>query len=321
VIGCGSIGEKRANALPERVTLVGCFDVNSELAKSFAERHGILQFSSVEELLQLSNADFIVVCTSHDVLGDIAITVLRSMKSVFIEKPGAINSSILKEVKRTADENGLVVHVGFNHRFHPAISRAIKIFDSGDMGRLMFVRARYGHGGRIGYEKEWRANKSKSGGGELIDQGSHLIDLALAFLGNARISYASTPTYFWDMDVEDNAFVSLINDSGNIAFLHASCTEWKNLFSLEVYCERAKIEVKGLGGSYGEETLIYYKMKQEMGPPEIQSWEFKEVDNSWQEELATFIQDLENNSRKSDNLDISINVLELIEEAYERSGR
>ena len=131
----------------------------------------------------------------------------------------------------------------------------------------MFIRARYGHGGRVGYEREWRAQREVSGGGELIDQGIHLIDLTRFLAGDVDLAFGELRTTFWDMDVEDNAFLALRPHAGGFAWLHASWTEWKNLFSLEIMLERAKIEIAGLGGSYGPETLTLFEMLPEMGPP------------------------------------------------------
>ena len=150
----------------------------------------------------------------------------------------------------------------------------------------MFIRARYGHGGRLGYEREWRADAAVSGGGELIDQGIHLIDLTRFLAGDVTLACSDLRTTFWPMDVEDNAFLALDCASGAFAWLHASWTEWKNLFSLEIMLERAKIEISGLGGSYGVETLTLFEMLPEMGPPieSRQSWDG--ADDSWARELA-----------------------------------
>ena len=156
----------------------------------------------------------------------------------------------------------------------------------------MFVRARYGQGGRLGYEREWRADPKVSGGGELIDQGVHLIDLAGIFLGDFTVVDGHAATYFWNMPVEDNAFVSLRNAQGQTAWLHASCTEWKNLFSLEIYGRHGKLHWEGLGGSYGVERLTHYRMLPEMGPPETTVWEFPRGDESWRIEMAEFFDDI-----------------------------
>src|SRR5437764_10325665 len=148
----------------------------------------------------------------------------------------------------------------------------------------MFLRARYGQGGRIGYDKEWRADAKLSGGGELIDQGVHLIDLAQWFLGDFSEVSGHAATYFWEMPVDDNAFLNLRTPAGQTAWLHVSCTEWKNLFSLELYGRNAKLAIDGLGGSYGVERLTLYKMHPEMGPPETTAREYPGGDVSWDRE-------------------------------------
>jgi predicted dehydrogenase len=144
----------------------------------------------------------------------------------------------------------------------------------------MFIRARYGHGGRVGYENEWRAQPAISGGGELIDQGSHLIDLSRWFLGDLTVDYAAVPTLFWRMQADDNCFLALRSGSGQIAWLHASWTEWKNTFSFEIFGRDGKLVVDGLGGSYGQERLTYYRMLPQMGPPETTTFDFPEQDQS-----------------------------------------
>src|SRR5690606_10539977 len=153
---------------------------------------------------------------------------------------------------------------------------------------------RYGHGGRVGYDKEWRAEPAISGGGELIDQGVHLIDLARWFLGNFSDIQGYAHTYYWDMPVDDNGFLLLKTLNNQVAHLHASCTEWKNLFSFEIYGRKGKLDINGLGGSYGVERLTFYKMLPEMGPPETYAWEFPMADDSWQCEFDEFIEDILN---------------------------
>jgi hypothetical protein len=158
---------------------------------------------------------------------------------VLVEKPAARTLRELEPVLKAASRGASVVRVGFNHRYHRAMRKAKELISAGALGPLMYVRGRYGHGGRVGYEKEWRANPERSGGGELIDQGPHLIDLARWFL-NAEFPHVEgmAHTYFWDMPVDDNAFMLLRTADDKAAFLHVSCTEWKNLFSMEIY-ERA----------------------------------------------------------------------------------
>ena len=184
------------------------------------------------------------------------------------------------------------------------------------------MRGRYGHGGRVGYEKEWRAQKEISGGGELIDQGVHLIDLARWFLGDFTHVRGSVPTLFWNMAVEDNAFLELQTGAGAIAWLHASCSEWKNLFSLEIYGRDGKLQVEGLGGSYGLERLTHYQMKPGMGPPEIKNFfEFPGEDVSWRAEIEVFEHDIATGTRPSPGLADAFATLQIVDEIYRQNGR
>ena len=321
VIGCGLIGKKRAFALPDYVELVGCFDEVTSVAEAFAKEFKTSNFQSLGDLLEIQELDFVIIATRHDSLHSLATAALNAGKHVFVEKPGAINYSELKKVCELAKKKNLRMHVGYNHRYHPALKKAYELLNDGSIGEVMFLRGRYGHGGRLGYEKEWRADKLKSGGGELIDQGTHLIDLSIGFLGDLKLDYAATPNYFWDMEVEDNVFMSLKNKSGNIAFLQASCTEWKNMFSMEIYGHTGKIEISGLGRSYGLETLTFYKMLPEMGPPITEYWNFPEPDDSWAVEMGEFLDDILTGSNKSGNLDSSLEVLRVIGEIYSRTNR
>jgi predicted dehydrogenase len=321
LIGCGLIGRKRALALPDDVELVGCFDEVTSVAEGFAAEFKIRNFTELNELLEIRDLSFVVIATRHDSLHSLAIAALHLGKHVFIEKPGAISQLHFKEVCELARKKDLRVHVGYNHRYHPAVRKALHLFNNGSIGEVMFLRGRYGHGGRLGYESEWRADKSKSGGGHLIDQGTHLIDLSIGFLGELKLDYAATPNYFWDMAVEDNVFISLKNNKENIAFLQASCTEWKNMFSVEIYGKSGKIEISGLGRSYGIETLTFHKLLPEMGPPLTETWSFPEPDDSWAIEISEFINDLQTGANCSDNLDSSLEVLQVVDEIYSRTNR
>src|SRR5262249_21980806 len=146
-------------------------------------------------------------------------------KHVLIEKPAARTSAELRQTLAAVERAGVVAKIGFNHRFHPALQQARRIFDEGGVGQLMYGSGRYGHGGRANYEQEWRADPVRSGGGELLDQGSHLIDLARWFCGDVVEVDGHVGTYFWPMPVEDNAFISLKTSGGQLAWLHASWSE------------------------------------------------------------------------------------------------
>ncbi len=316
IVGCGLIGAKRAAALgDDRLTAV-C-DRDPARAEALAARTGAHRCASATELFGLCDA--VVVATTNDQLAPLAAQALEAGKHVLVEKPAARSAGELEPLIALAARRSRVVKVGFNHRFHPAAIRAREILDGGACGPVMFVRARYGHGGRPGYDREWRADPAIAGGGELIDQGVHLIDLARWFLGAefARVS-AQTATYFWKMPVEDNAFLILTSATGEIAHLHASCTEWKNLFSFEIYCRAAKLHLEGLGGSYGVERLYHYQMRPEMGPPDTVIYEYPGGDESWALEWRDFSRSVANGGTVCGGLADALAALRIVDQVYGR---
>ena len=281
IVGCGLIGQKRANSLAE-ARLVACADRTLSRAEDLARRTpGCIAAQDWREVVGRDDISAVVVATSHDSLAEITGAAIEAGKNVLVEKPAARHVNELRSILGRSEEKEVVVRVGFNHRYHRAFRQARRIVDSGALGPLMFLRARYGHGGRIGYDREWRARPEISGGGELIDQGVHIIDLARWFLGDFADVQGFAHTYFWDMPVDDNAFLLLKTSKKQVAFLHASCTEWKNTFSFEIYGRNGKLHIDGLGGSYGVERLAHYAMLKEMGPPETTIWEYPMADNSW----------------------------------------
>jgi predicted dehydrogenase len=262
----------------------------------------------------------VIISTTNNMLAEMTLAAVEAGKHVLVEKPAARNVRELDPIIKIAEQNQCLVRVGFNHRYHPALIKARALYEEGALGKMMFVRGRYGHGGRIGYDKEWRADPALSGGGELIDQGVHLIDLSRWFLGDFTQVTGFAHTYFWDMPVDDNGFMLLRTADNTSAFLHVSCTEWKNLFSLEIYGRDAKLHIEGLGGSYGTERLTYYKMLPKMGPPETTIWEYPMGDNSWALEFEEFLEDIRLVRQPSPNLRDAHAALAVVESIYQESG-
>jgi predicted dehydrogenase len=291
IVGCGLIGRKRAQSLAG-CTLTVCCDPILSRAEALARHVTAEAVTDWRTAVTRPDVDIVLVATTHDMLAPIACVAAAAGKHVLIEKPGARRAAELDPVRTAAERTGAIVRVGFNHRYHRAFRKAREIYASGALGEMMFVRGRYGHGGRPGYDKEWRAVPALSGGGELVDQGMHLIDLARWFLGDFAKVQGSLATYFWDMPVEDNAFLLLQTAAGQTAFLHASWTEWKNTFSFEIYGRAGKLEIGGLGGSYGPERVTFYSMSREMGPPATTAWEYPMADDSWETEFAEFLEDI-----------------------------
>jgi predicted dehydrogenase len=322
IIGCGLIGKKRLGGLPESSRLVMACDTDlsraEALVKTVQTGRAVTDFN---QAIADPQVEAVIVASINSTLADISAAAIRAGKHVLVEKPAGISVAQIDHLIAVAQKHRVCVQVGFNHRYHPAFIKAREIFESGAMGELMFIRARYGHGGRVGYEKEWRADPKLSGGGELIDQGIHLIDLASWFLGEFKKVEGHTATYFWNMPVDDNAFLSLQTAAGQTAWLHASCTEWKNLFSFEIYGRRAKLHIEGLGGSYGVEKLYHYQMKPEMGIPDTKAYEFPGSDESWRAELMQFEGAIRNGQNSDASLKEARAALGVVEHIYKQSGR
>lgn len=319
IVGCGLIGRKRAQALGA-ARLVVCADTVRERAEALARLNaGAEATTDWQSAVTRKDVKIVIISTTNDALAPVTIAALKAGKPVLVEKPAARTVREIESVISEAKCAGVPVRVGFNHRYHSALRQARALFDEGKLGELMFIRGRYGHGGRLGYEKEWRANPVLSGGGELIDQGVHIIDLARWFLGNFNEVTGFAHTYYWQMPVDDNAFMTLKTPSRQVAFLHVSCTEWKNLFSLEIYGKQAKLHIEGLGGSYGVERLTYYKMLPQMGPPETTIWDYPAGDNSWQLEFQEFLEDIRLKRTPSANLDDARAALQIVETIYKKS--
>jgi predicted dehydrogenase len=316
IIGCGLVGTKRARALGNH-RLTWLVDKNFSRAKELAGETGTKRVSGDwKDLLKADDVHAVIVATSHEMLAPITTAMARAGKHVLVEKPAARSLSELTRVAREAKGKDVCVKVGFNHRFHPAVLKAKGMCESGQLGALLFVRGVYGHGGRAGYEKEWRAKRVISGGGELVDQGTHLIDLARWFLGDFTKADGITRTYYWDMEVEDNAFVALQTGAGQVAWLHASWTEWKNRFYFEIFGRNGKLQIDGLGGSYGTEKLAFFKLPPQPGPPKEESWEFRGEDPSWRNEIDEFVRAIQEKREPLGNLRDAKAVLDIVAKIY-----
>ncbi|MEH3055241.1 MAG: Gfo/Idh/MocA family oxidoreductase [Patulibacter minatonensis] len=325
IVGCGLIGHKRAVALDADCELIGSYDVSAEATQRLADEHGGIAAGSLDELLALG-PDVVVVAVTHDQLTPVGVAVLEAGAHLLVEKPAGLSTNQIAQLKAAAEASGKLVKVGFNHRFHPGIMRATELAHSGEFGEILHVRGRYGHGGRPGYDREWRAEPARSGGGELIDQGMHLLDLTHWVLGDLPLHSALLRTQFWDTVVDDNAVLVLGEKDSRTApwaMLHVTWTEWKNMFSLEIYCRTAKLQIDGLTRSYGPQTLRVYRMSEELGPPEVEEITYPKDDPSWDAEWAHFadaIRTGKGNETLLGNLDDAAWAWARVQDAYEAGG-
>ena len=182
IIGCGLIGKKRADNLGKRGRLIACADINVKNAQLVSNKDKKIQvFKDWKKLLKIKELDIVIIATVHNQMSRILLEAIKMGKHVFIEKPASINLIMLRSIIEKNKVLKRKIRVGYNHRFLSAIIKSKELLEKNTLGNLMFIKASYGHGGRFGYDKEWRMNPKISGGGELIDQGSHLIDLSEFF--------------------------------------------------------------------------------------------------------------------------------------------
>jgi predicted dehydrogenase len=322
IVGCGLIGLKRMKSLGSH-RLIAVSDVQLDRAKQLAAQSKDSPIATTDwrTAIQRDDVNLVIIATTNNVLAEIGIAAAQAGKHVLIEKPAARRFAELEPLAAIARDKKVLVKIGFNHRFHPSLQKAHEIFESNGIGPLMFIRGRYGHGGRVGYDREWRADPEIAGGGEMLDQGVHIIDLARWFAGDFAKVEGKVGTFFWDMKVEDNGFAILTTATGQVAFLHASCSEWKNTFSLEIYGRTGKLQIDGLGGSYGVERLSYYKMLPQMGPPETTIWEYPGEDLSFKKEFDHMIDCIQNHRPPCGGLQDALESLKIVEKLYANSNR
>ena len=321
IIGCGLIGRKRAAALAAigKDKLVVVCDVDKPRADALAKDFGCSAETSWEKVVSRKDVDVVVNSSINDVLEPITVAAASSGKHVLCEKPLGRNAEESRRIVNAAEKNGRLLKTGFNHIFHPALWNAKKMMDEGRIGKLLTIRARYGHGSRPGMENEWRSSKERCGGGELLDQGVHVIDLIRWFSGEVLEVYAKVETKFWKIEVEDNAYAILKCRNDVTAVFHVSWTNWRNVFSFEVFGSEGYLLVNGLGGSYGVESLEFGRRKAEGGRPEIATFQYDGEDTSWESEWREFRSAIEEKRQPLRNGVDGMRANQVIEGLYESS--
>jgi len=307
-----------ARASGDEVLLVA--DTVPQRAQATAEAVGAQWQDEWQGVASHPEIEAVVVATVNKTLLPITRAALLSGKHVVCEKPLGRNAWEAKEMVDTAQKAHRVLKVGFNHRHHPGLWRAQEMAQSGKIGPLMSIRAAYGHGGRPGYDQEWRADPELAGGGELLDQGVHVIDLCRWFMGDFVQVSGMLGTWFWQVaPLEDNGFALLRTAQGQVAQIHTSWTQWKNLFRFEVFGRDGFLLINGLGGSYGVETLTLGKRRPESGPPLMETWEFPGPDISWQSEWEEFKKAIQEGRQPLGNGHDGYQAARVIDAIYESS--
>lgn len=326
IAGFGKMGRIRAREIARHpdVELVAVYEPNPALLMDLPP--GVQVCSQFDSLLKL-DIDSLFVCAFNHVAAEYTIKALQQGLHVFCEKPPANTVAQLEQVIAAEQVSGKVLKYGFNHRYHYSVMEAKKLIDSGEMGRLLWMRGVYGKAGSIDYQQNWRNFKQYSGGGILMDQGIHMLDLFHHLTGQQfDVISAELSSLFWQVDVEDNAMVTLKSPQVT-ATLHSSATQWRHKFLLEMCFEHGFINLDGIlseSRSYAPETLVTGKREFEditfaMGKPREQTTWF-ENDDSWTLELQEFVRAIEQQQKiDNGNSRDALQVLSLIESIYQKS--
>lgn len=324
-MGAGLQARRRGPVLlqsPE-TELVVVSAAHLEPARRLAARLGCEAAEGWEPVVARDDVDAVIVATPPHLHASISVAALKRGMHVLCEKPLARTLDEAHAMVGEAEAAGRVLKCGFNHRHHPAVHQARRWFEEGRIGDPVFIRARYGIGGRPGYEQEWRANPEIVSGGHLMEQGIHAVDLARWFLGKFSQVTAFVETRFWNIGpLEDNAFALYRTPAGAVASIHSSLTQWKNVFSFELYGSDGYIAVEGLGGGYGTERAIFGK-RDFVAPFTEEVVEFRGEDRSWQEEWKEFASAIEERREPLGTALDGLEAMRLVFAAYEsaRTGR
>lgn len=296
IIGLGKMGITRAREIARRGdAVVACgYDPNPE---AFAEQFPRVRVLDSMQAVIDSEVDAIFVCTPNRFTPGAIIGALDAGKHVFSEKPPGRTVKDIEDIIAAERRNPACrLKFGFNHRYHEGIREAKRIVDSGRLGKILWVRGIYGKSGGPGFENEWRSDKDLVGGGILLDQGIHMLDLFHLFLGEFVEVKSMVATAHWNIPVEDNAFALLRDAQGRIAMLHSSSTHWKHRFNLEIYMSEGYLSVNGILSStrsYGDETISVARKQFDPGFPLGKPREeviYFDTDPSWELEVADFVE-------------------------------
>ena len=293
IIGFGKMGQTRATALEEdgraQVALIYDPAPIANPPYSVAE--------SAEQIIDDPTLGSVFICATNEMNKPLTIAALRAGKHVFCEKPPAFHAADVREIMQVERETGKILMYGFNHRHHGGVRKMKEIIASGAYGRVLWMRGRYGKSVDENYLSTWRADKKRAGGGILLDQGIHMLDLFLHFSGAPFDEvHAFVSSRYWNIPgIEDNVFAIMRNRASGVEVsFHSTMTQWRHLFSLEVFLDRGYLVLNGLktsSGTYGEEELSVAKNRS-LAP--AANWETEEkmhfrIDSSWRSEVEHFM--------------------------------
>jgi len=323
IAGYGIVGKTRHRVLNqhEAFDVVAISDINFK--ENPTDLDNINTYCDYKVLINTEDLDVLFVSVPNKLASEATLIALKKGLHVFCEKPPARSLEELYPIKDFLNENtDLKLMYGFNHRFHASIIDAVSIIRNGSLGKVVNLRGVYGKSNMISFNQtDWRTKRSESGGGILLDQGIHMLDLMRYFAGDFTSVHSFISNSFWNFDVEDNAYVMMKSDNGIVAQLMSSATQWQHTFNLNVTLEKGSLVLGGLrtsSKSYGEETLTIISSDPEKLNTESQVEERSyDEDISWDEEIKCFANVLLNSDKiENGSIDEALKIMELIEKIY-----
>ncbi len=322
IIGYGKMGKIRRKTISRRRDTEVAIIVEPTLDKDYT-RAGCRYTRDVDELFADSSLDAVMICAPNYLLKPLVIRSLKQGLHVFCEKPPGMSLSEIKAIRRIEKKHPkLMLKFGFNHRYHAAVIELKKQIDSGKFGKVIWMRGRYGKSVNEDFFTEWRAKKELAGGGILLDQGIHMLDLFLYICNDFEEVKSFCSNKYWQADIEDNAFIILRNKEGQQASMHSTMTQWRHLFSFEVFLERGYMVINGFNTStqsYGTESLTIAVNRSEV-PRATHTMEKEKIykgDRSWNLELKEFVEAIQNKgSIQNGNSDDALKIMKLIDKIY-----
>lgn len=291
IAGYGVVGRRRHVVIDQHPMLHVVAVCDRKFANSGELQGGVRCHPHYSRLLDEA-LDVLFVCLPNDVAPHVTIAGLEAGLHVFCEKPPARDLAGIRDVIACEQRHPhLRLKYGFNHRYHDSVREALRLVESGELGEIVNMRGVYGKSAIIGFESDWRTRRAEAGGGILLDQGIHMVDLMRLFAGEFSDVKSFVSNGFWHHDVEDNAYALLRTSSGIVAMLHSTATQWRHTFSLELALARGSILLSGIlsgSKSYGQERLtVCYRGASDSGNPRETTTSYIE-DNSWRDEIFEF---------------------------------
>ena len=318
IIGFGVVGKRRKRFIEINKNYNLKYISDISFKKDYL-KNGIKYFQNYKDVFKVKDLDAVFVTLPNYLAPVVTKDALKNKLHVFCEKPPAKSSKDLKNVILLEGKNkNLKLKYGFNHRYHGSTMKAKEILVKGTLGKILNLRAIYGKSKIVTFNKnEWRAKKKYAGGGILLDQGIHLIDLILFFHGDFIKFKSFISNKFWKYDVEDNAFSIMRDKNGVIASIHSTATQWEHKFSIEITCEKGMLILSGILSStksYGKEQLILInKLKKGI----VKKYYTFKKDNSWKKEIEEFANLIKNNQKVLiGSSSQALKAMEVIEKIY-----